>query len=313
MVACCRKPDIQIESDEEKKKSTRNESEIMSTIHCILGLYYKILHKFRFQILVIVVAAISVSAYFAARIKLPKSSNVRMLPRHNAMEQHKEWKRYLLSSEMYYAQGIPVHIFWGVEAADTGSHRNPDTMTSLELDEKFDPTSKEAQEYLQGFCERLWENEFILKPSNYQCPINSFSSWLEKQGSEAPGSRGNEYFNACNDAVSLPMHEDYFNSCFTYWSRNVANETHITDVLGREGIVKIMWFEARTTVLYDDPYFDIHEEWKKFEAWIENETLLAPAGVNRMFQTSSVWWWCVFILILLSAKFLKLIYALSNI
>ena len=199
----------------------------------------------------------------------------------------------MLSKDLFYGLGSVVQIFWGVDPADTGDYRNPDTMSTLELDEMFDPSSKAAQEYLQSFCDRLWANDFVSKPGNdYKCPINAFEDWLGEQADAAPTAQDDGYIGNCNGAGSLPMEEEYFSSCFIYWRGGPAIDMYQDyNVLERNGNVKIMWFEARSSSTFFDPYSELHTEWKNIEEWIQKEIATAPPGVNRMFQTNSVWWW----------------------
>lgn len=157
--------------DEDAEREELLEQEHQTLIHRILDGYYNFLHKFRWFVLVVVIAGIITCTVFAAQLSLPTSSEVSLLPDGNEYQKHATWTQSLLSTEMFKDAGTEATILWGVTPADTGDHLNPDSWTTLELDDKFDPKSKDSQTYLLGFCERLFNNFGKVK-EDYQCPIN---------------------------------------------------------------------------------------------------------------------------------------------
>lgn len=259
-------------------------------IHRILRVYYNFLHRYRYPIIALFAGSLTVSIYFALTIRVPDNSDVRMLPSNYAFEMHYEWKRLLLSSELFVATSL-IRVFWGVEPADTGDLRNPETKSTLELDNSFDPSSEEAQGYLKSFCQKFIESEYVLA-EGFVCPIKAFEDWLIEQDTLLPDAQDASYTTACGDANSIPMDEDYFHSCFSSWSTTASNATNDSQtVLSRDGFVKMMWCEAPTSISFNDPYYELGETWTIFESFIQTERAAAPAGVNHMFQSSSVWWW----------------------
>jgi len=157
--------------DEDAEREELLEEEHQTLIHRILDGYYNFLHKFRWFVLVVVIAGIITCTVFAAQLSLPTSSEVSLLPDGNEYQKHATWTQSLLSTEMFKDAGTEATILWGVTPADTGDHLNPDSWTTLELDESFEPKSKDSQTYLLGFCERLFNNFGKVK-EDYQCPIN---------------------------------------------------------------------------------------------------------------------------------------------
>ena len=161
---------IELEDDNAEREVLLME-EHQTFIHRILDGYYNFLHKFRWFVLLIVIAGIITCTIFAAQLSLPTSSEVSILPDGNEYQQHATWTQSLLSTEMFKDQGTEATILWGVSPKDTGDHLNPDSWTTLVLDETFDPKSTEAQTYLLGFCTRLFD-EFGKVKEDYQCPMN---------------------------------------------------------------------------------------------------------------------------------------------
>ena len=280
------------ESDDEEIPGS---NENRSLIHHILEAFYEGLHKFRSLIVVLFGASMVVTIYIASTIELPDNSDVRMLPPSNSFEQFNDWSRFLLSNELNIAAS-PIRVYWGLEEVDSGDHLDPYTMSSLRLDESFDPKSKEAQEYLKGFCQKFWDNDFVQNPDNdddkFKCPMNAFEDWLLEQDALPVEKKEILYTRNCDGASSIPMDQNYFHSCFTTWSKLEADEIYDNRyVLSQDGIIRIMWLEVSAAVRFTDPYMKIHREWEKYELWFRDETLIAPDGVNKAFHTGPVWRW----------------------
>lgn len=162
-----------------------------------------------------------------------------------------------------------------------------DSLTTLELDETFDPSTTESQTYLLGFCDKLFATD-IAKPISeyYVCPINGFDIWLRNQSTLADPSE--EYVSKCNGADSVPMSENDFDPCIIAWSV-LENETN---VLQKKGKVAVMRMRVKQSVGWDAAFAEMNEYWTKYENWMENERVnSAPEGVNKMFHTSFSFWW----------------------
>lgn len=147
------------------------EVEHKSFIHRILDSYYKLLHRFRWLVLGITAAGFITCTVFAAQLTLPTSSDVAILPDKNQYQMHWVWNENLLSTKLAKEAGTEARIWFGVTPADTGDHLNPDSWTTLVLDETFEVKSEESQLYLLDFCGRLFA-EFGKVEDTYQCPMN---------------------------------------------------------------------------------------------------------------------------------------------
>lgn len=124
-----------------------------------------------------------------------------------------------------------------------------ESLSTLELDETFDPSKPEAQTYLLNFCDRLFASDVANSPSpDYLCPINKFDAWLMSESASAAPS--DEYISNCNSAGHLPMPEEDFHPCMVSWSK-LANESNVLSKLGK---VKIIRFRTLNTVPWDAPF-----------------------------------------------------------
>ena len=234
---------------------------------------------------------------------------MRLLPEDIIFEKHFIWKSQTFSKELFFNSGSTFGIFFGLVPADNGNKNFPgvceidnivvigililnrfcyflqDSLTNLVLEETFEPSKEESQLYLQGLCDRLFSNDFALKPfTSYVCPINAFDGWLIEQ---ATNTTDDVYLEHCDGASGLPMNESRFDECLTGWSQSVGEDS----VLSKLGKVTVLDIEAVSVARYDNPYNILDAEWNKIEDWLSNERSTAPEGVNKMYHSSQTFWW----------------------
>jgi len=255
-----------------------------SLIRRILLFIYKYLHMARWALLVVVLVAFGFTAYRASKLALPNSSDVRLLSSSYEEEQSYEWRLNLLYDTLIKAGGSRGFVVWGLKAADTGNQNDPNTWTQLVLDEKFDPSSMEAQTHLRDFCDNLFalDEADPIEPG-YLCPINEFDVWLGEQ-SNKPTSAG--YLANCNGASSLPLAQEDFHACIGAYQA----EQWEGAILVRNGEVAIMRIAFQTRVRYDSPYDDLNSDWNALEDFME-EHRQGPAGLSGAYHTSEDFWW----------------------
>jgi len=219
------------------------------------------------------------------KFSFPDTSEIQFVSESHQFAQHNFWIRNLLSEVLTDRAGSEAFIIWGVSAADTGNHLNPESFTSLVLDESFNPKSLEAQRYLVGFCDRWFETDFALKPSpDYECPMNVFESWLKEQSqSNCPDEAYTKY---CGGAGSIPIAEDDFDACIIAWSQSTNEKA----ILQENGVVKIVISNTNFAATFEAPVEEVDKEWQESENWLTAERRRAPEGVNGMFHTSVNFW-----------------------
>lgn len=272
--------------DEEIDEFTEDESK-PSLIRRILTVFYNALHKVRWILLVMCIAATVVSVIFASRLTQPASSDVRLLSSSVHYEQAYEWRLHNLYTVLQKSGGAPGFVMWGVKAADTGNHVDPETWSQLVLDDSFDASSTESQTYLLNFCDRFFAEDFAdYVDDDYQCPINTFDDWLKAQSADQD-YQDSIYTQFCDGATGLPMSEEAFNPCIAAWT----NDKSFFSILERNEVVQVMYIEFQQRIRFDSPFDVLGEEWKTLESWFEDERASAPDGVNKMFHSSADFWW----------------------
>jgi hypothetical protein len=154
------------------------------------------------------------------------------------------------------------------------------------LDPTFDPSSEEAQEFLQNFCQDILEQDFAALPTvNYTCPLDSFDLWLANQTrSDHPDAI---YLQNCGGATGLPVPQEQFDACIVAYSEKVGE----TRILSLNGKVQIIFFPFVSRVRWDSPYDALDDEWHAIENWIDAQSQTAPLGVDKGFFCSFDFWW----------------------
>lgn len=270
---------------EQEERERENETK-QSLIHKILSTYYEGLHKARFIVMAIAIAAFVVSCIFASKIDLPVSSDVRLLNTDNQFEINYQRRFNILHDSLIRQSGSSVFVMWGVKPADTGDQLNPASFTQLVLDESFDPSKTEAQIYLRDFCDKLFATEYAQPADDSPCPINSFDQWLQQQTMLERPTR--EYARFCAGASGLPMNEADFHSCLYNWGQLTGERF----ILARNGKIQIMMLRFQGRVHYRSPYEVIGDEWDSIETWMSHEReIYAPQSLGNMYFTSSDYWW----------------------
>lgn len=258
-----------------------------SLIRRILLSYYNGLHKFRWVLLAVSLVCFIVCCVFAATLSLPKSSDVRVLRSSVEYERAYEWRLNLLYSTLEKQEGSQAHVIWGTTPADTGNHNDPESWSTLELDDAFDPSTQAAQQYLKEFCPRFFQEDFADESiADYECPINRFESWLLMQ-SLMSGTPDEIYLASCDGASALPMDSAAFHGCLSSW----ALETEEKMVLSRNGVIQVMYFPFSSRVRYDSANKDLDAEWNLIEQWMKDDQKDAPAEVSRGYFSSEDFWW----------------------
>lgn len=250
-------------------------------------------------------------------MKLPDSADVRVLPENSPFEKHNTWKQELQSFELYYSGGSFGEVTWGIIAADTGKKIDPgkineaisfskiqlmsfekylnaiiffcsDSLSTLVLDESFEASSTETQQYLLSFCERLFDNDLGLAlplSPEIQCPMNEFDAWLRNES--ALPNPSTAYISNCNGASSVPVPEEDFDSCIITWSE-LHEKKGILEKLGKVVIIRLAFFND---ISWDAPFTEMSKFWKRFEVFMQDERAAAPPTANKMFQTAGAYWW----------------------
>ena len=165
---------------------------------------------------------------------------------------------------------------------------NPASFSTLVLDEKFDPSSEDAQIFLLEFCDDLYAQDFAVRPkADYVCPMQRFGQWLQ----DSSANNRTAWFENCNDADQIPIaNPNTFHTCMTAFAQDVRER----QILSRNGKVTIISYEFGSRVGYRDGYTPLHEEFGIVEGWMQSKIqqgVNVPEGVKNGFFIGGDYWW----------------------
>jgi len=244
------------------------------------------LNRARWPLLAVCAVSLVVSTYYAAKMSLPESSDVRLMKPSIQYEQSYTWRKELLSTSLSDLAGSRNELVFGLDPGDTGKATDPYDGTSLVLDETFDPSSTEAQLYLRDFCDNLYAEEFAMLPSeNYVCPMNKLDKWLKDQTLAVEPDP--VFTSVCGSPNGIPVASDKFHDCVTAWSLR----TEEFGILSRDGIVKYIMISFRNKAIFTDPYDVLQEELDAISEYVTAINEDAPEGVNKSYFTGLTFHW----------------------
>lgn len=287
---CCCFIKHKAEEEQQEQQEPEEEGESYpSPIHRILDHYYTFLHRFRWPLLLLCAVALVLSAVRAAQIELPISADVRLFDQSdNQYEANYQQRQNLLFDLIESNIGSNTDVIWGVVPADTGNHNNPESWTKLVLDDSFEPSKEDVQEYLRDYCDNFFQNDFAKPISNdYECPMSQLDSWLNEQASsDAPDA---VYTQHCMGASGLPMPQANFDECAFAWSQAYD----VRNLLARDGKIEIMTIRFSSRVSFFSPQNELDEEWNTINDWMAANR--GPEGSGNPYFTSEDFWWYVHI------------------
>lgn len=103
---------VQLESEQGEQKDSLRRA--------FLYYYDNILHKYRWAIFGTSMAIMAMCTFFASKLDLPTSSDVRLLGNDVQFEQNYQWRQHLFSTVLEKSSGSRASLIWGVTPADTG-------------------------------------------------------------------------------------------------------------------------------------------------------------------------------------------------
>jgi hypothetical protein len=121
-------------SKESEHQVVANAEENYSKIQKMLLKFSYILHRSRWPLLALVIGSFGFFCYYANKLSLPESSDVRLLKPNMQFEQAYAWRKEILASDLDSLAGSSNSIIWGLETDDTGK---PSEYSSTEFSRGF--------------------------------------------------------------------------------------------------------------------------------------------------------------------------------
>ncbi len=263
--------------------------EVIDTYTIVLSSYYKILHFFRWPILLLTLAAFIVCSIVASEIQPAYRINPAILPSSYRYEKHRQWSFKLLAAELL--EHREVLFVWGLTPTDTSRRIDPNQSSKLVFDEAFDPSTESAQVYLFEQCETVYHNS-----NNYtffrryargdeECFLKGFNDWLETSSQSA--SPSDTYNNSCLGANGIPVSPEIFHQCLIAYTNRFKDKNLVNNgIFHDEGIVKLYFFTAKTQTSFASPTDKQERQLEALEGWTERERETALEETKNFFFSS---------------------------
>ncbi|XP_041460161.1 protein dispatched homolog 1-like [Lytechinus variegatus] len=240
---------------------------------------------------IIVLSALGIGGFcvvfVAPRLRLPSQSEFQVFRTSNIFEQYDQIYKGLFSFEGDSARLMPAIIVWGVEPVDNGNHWDADGEGSTVLDESFDPTSSEAQQWLYDLCIDFKNSSFHdndAESGDEFCFIDDFRTFME-DGTCIHPLTGDD-LNPCCNHTSFPYSSDLFSQCsiaFTEIQCELygceSSSPGLRFNSDNEIVALIMYLQ--TNVEESQDFTAMNQFWEDLNGWVEDQIIAAPTGVKR--------------------------------
>lgn len=224
---------------------------------------------------------------FEPGFQLPTSSDFQMFDSSHPLEAYELYFKDKFRFETSPSQGsatFPIDIFWGLKAVDHGDFLNPYDLRAIEWDDNFDIVSRESQQWLMGFCERLRKQDFYAKKEG----INSYC-FLEKyynQSCTDPLTPGVSYYPCCRNST-FPFNKTVLDSCAVSASVRAQilkykrqDSTIGSFIYDKNRELKGVHIRVISNVRISRAYEPAHQFWEHTESWVMKEIENAPVGMR---------------------------------
>ncbi|XP_071961976.1 protein dispatched homolog 1-like [Antedon mediterranea] len=228
-------------------------------------------------------------------LSLPTVSEFQLLQSSHPFEKYDQVYRHLFRFENVQdgddelSNSIPVNIIFGVRAVDNGNHWDPDDAGHLVLDDSFDISSPDSQQWMYGFCQRLREQTFYKPTLGYHpesCFMEGFRDWMTENPCLTPS--GIDVSPCCNH-TKFPYSRPVFEYCLKelvlylyddlliYFDGTVGGPKFHKDD-DRISVV-LVTFEAEFE--YSVVYGKVNDFWNGINDWLDKELETAPKGLKN--------------------------------
>ncbi|XP_041460160.1 protein dispatched homolog 1-like [Lytechinus variegatus] len=225
--------------------------------------------------------------FVAPSLRLPSQSEIQVYKISNIFEQYDQIYKGLFSFEGDSARLMPAIIVWGVEPVDNGNHWDVDGVGTTVLDESFDPTSSEAQQWLYDLCIDFKNSSFhdtSAESGDEFCFIDAFRTFMEDGTCIHPLT--GEDLNHCCNHTSFPYSSDLFSQCAITFTdiqcKLYGCESNSPGLrFNSDQDIVAMYIYLKTNIEESEGFTAMNQFWEDLNGWIENRMNSAPSGLER--------------------------------
>ena len=213
------------------------------------------------------------------KLKIPSQAQFQVFVTSEYAEQYDKIFRENLDFEKVLQEKMPITFCWGVIPTDNGNPWDPDDRGSIVLDERFDLSAPESQEWLLHFCSVIKMEDFYSNTTSDQltdfCFIDGLKAMME-------GPCDNQTISAnvvpCCNTRSFPYDAELFHTCASLYVSLTGTHQALRFNADNRLTGLTVSFTSNTT--YTLNYESISEFWNAVNEWGEEEFMKAPSSMS---------------------------------
>ena len=226
--------------------------------------------------------------FYKPQLNLPSSEEFQLFDKNHPLELYNrvlKHKFLFVQKELEQEDGMVGYVFWGVTPADNGNHLNPESEGHLVMDNKFDITTPEAQEWMLNFCTHLKNSSFVGETTKQMpCSMQIFKDIMALPC-------GYVTHRPCCEQPVFPVPTELFNECYTrliqYKNMCIGSYAVLgTPVFNEEDNVDVYRISFYTNMIWTAKFSEMEDLYKTMNNFMEAESDTAPKSVSSGFMYS---------------------------
>ena len=222
------------------------------------------------------------------RLKLPSKSTFQIFVLSDYIEQYDQIYADQFDFEKVGQKSMPMQFLWGLVPVDNGNQWDPDDRGSLVIDNNFNISHAESQEWLLQFCSDIKNQTFfsLKDQSENFCFIDQLKEILMEGPCDSP-IFGTNVYPCCNN-YDFPYEPQLFHECARKFIANSEEEIQTLARFDSEEELAGLMLSFTSSIPYSLKYETIGEFWNSVNQWEESKMSSAPKSA------SGGWFSCIF-------------------
>lgn len=202
---------------------------------------------------------------------------------------------------------------WGVQPIDNGNYLDPTSRGKLYLDDTFNVSAKESQQWLLDFCKNLKKQPFYQSNfGNFLLPNCFIENFITSMSRACIDSMSEQDRTPCCEVSAFPYSPEIFDYCLPEsisnlyetprfyflpgvagpkFEKPIVNET--TGLVPRNNLtvitkVKAVVVESDSTQSFTMSFTEMYKFVQTIEGWFNGELEKAPVGMRNAFFISDL-------------------------
>nr|XP_054766923.1 protein dispatched homolog 1-like [Lytechinus pictus] len=213
------------------------------------------------------------------KLQLPTQSVFQIFIKSDFLEQYDQVYVDHFDFEQLEQSKMPMKFVWGLESKDNGNAWDPDDRGSLVLDNLFNISSPESQEWLLNFCSDVKNQSFYSPQDSNQdfCFIDIFREIMMESPCNNP--LFHQDVSPCCENFDFPYEPELFEQCASKFVALAGLEPMTRFGEGQKLTGLLLSFTSNTR--YSLNYESIDTFWNEINQWSRTEMDKAPESITH--------------------------------